>query len=208
MPVVPHAPVEPEPVPFWGTTWVARGAGYWLRRVAVGLFQLVLMGFAAAVAGAFYEGFVGAFAFSASFHRGLDVTQAVLAVAGLGCGFVRHRRRPPSPPPTPKEARAARGRGGRRGSDALNSRWLLVVAVPVLPAVVAFGIGEVASAAFVRFTPAEIGARLDYERRVREHEAAEAARAEEAAALIPHNRATRRHGTPAYRRRHGRPPRA
>ncbi len=78
----------------------------------------------------------------------------------------------------------------------------------MLPAVVAFGIGEVASVTFVRFTPAEIGARLDYEGRVREHEAEEAARAGEAAALVPRNRAERRQGTAAYRRRYGRPPRA
>ncbi|MEV0279104.1 hypothetical protein AB0I22_22340 [Streptomyces sp. NPDC050610] len=207
MPVDPHHAVEPEPVPLWGTTWVARGAGYWLRRVAVGLLHLVLMAFAAAVAGAFYEGFVSAFGFSASFRRGLGVVQAVLAVGGLAYGFVRHRRKPAAPPPTPKDAWAARRRGGRRGSGALNSRWLLVVAVPVLPAVVAFGVGEVASATFVRFTPAEVGARLDYERRVREAGAEEAARAEEAAALVPRNRAERRQGTAAYRRRYGRPPR-
>ncbi|MFE7122370.1 hypothetical protein ACFU99_43800, partial [Streptomyces sp. NPDC057654] len=60
----------------------------------------------------------------------------------------------------------------------------------------------------VRVTPAEVGARIDYEPRVRAYEAQEAAHAAEAAALVPHNRAERRQGTAAYRRRYGRPPRA
>ncbi|MFE7116725.1 hypothetical protein ACFU99_15050, partial [Streptomyces sp. NPDC057654] len=106
MPVVPHGAVEPEPVPFWGTTWVDRGVGYWLRRVALGGFHLVLMAFVAAIAGAFYEGFVSAFGFSDSFRRGLDIVQGVLALGGLVVGFVRYRRKPAGAPPTPKEARA------------------------------------------------------------------------------------------------------
>lgn len=47
---------QPEPLKFFGTTWVERGGGYWARRVGVGVGALVLAAFGAYVLRLAYEG--------------------------------------------------------------------------------------------------------------------------------------------------------
>ncbi|NGN68758.1 hypothetical protein G5C51_33315 [Streptomyces sp. A7024] len=47
---------QPEPVKFFGTTWVDRGGAYWGRRVGVGIGSLVLAGAGAYVLRLAYEG--------------------------------------------------------------------------------------------------------------------------------------------------------
>ncbi|PYC87852.1 hypothetical protein C7C46_02085 [Streptomyces tateyamensis] len=72
--------IRPEPVRFFGTTWVTRGGAYWLRRVAVSLGAL-----ATTVAGAFVLRFaVGGVRLSKSG----GFVDALLVLAIAVCSFL------------------------------------------------------------------------------------------------------------------------
>ncbi|MFI1166136.1 hypothetical protein ACH4UM_21605 [Streptomyces sp. NPDC020801] len=187
---VPGEQVEPAAIPHLGTTWFDRGAGYWLRRIAHGCFQLALLLFAGLVVTAFYAGFWEAVGVPHSARTAVYAVTAVACLLSLVAGFVRTRRAPVEIP-TPEQAwREHRSRQRRNAASAAGGRWTLLLLAPVLPATVAWAIGTWAAPTLARRTAAEIGAREDYEHRVREQEE----RAEAARPLPPRNRAERRHG--------------
>ncbi|MEU6774726.1 hypothetical protein [Streptomyces sp. NPDC046759] len=177
--------VEPAAIPRLGTTWFDRGAGYWLRRIAHGCIQLALLLFVGLVVTAFYAGFWEAVGVPRSARTAVYAVTAVACLLSLLAGFVRTRRAPVEIP-TPEQAwREHRSRQRRNAASAAGGRWTLLLLAPVLPATVAWAIGTWAAPTLARRTAAEIGAREDYERRVREQEE----RAEAARPLPPRNRA-------------------
>lgn len=169
------AAVEPFRLPYLGTTWLDRGSGYRLRR---GLLVLVALLFVAVVGGAgvaLYLGFASLFPPRARVL--LHVLEGAAAAVSLVAGWVRQR--PVNRVPvTPEQVADRRRAAGRRAARGYGSQGLAVLCSPVLPALAAYLLGAVLSAAFVRVTPRELGARQDYERRLAaaDHEAAGRAR--------------------------------
>lgn len=98
-PAVPTGP-EPEPIRFFGTTWVNHDGGYGARRVGAAAGALVLAVISAFLLRFSYEGLeignVGAF---------LSISVVVLFAIASSIAFVKtwesFSRRPPRPPTRP-----------------------------------------------------------------------------------------------------------
>ncbi|KOG86925.1 hypothetical protein [Streptomyces varsoviensis] len=153
--------VAPAPLPFLGTSWYRRGLGYWTRRAAmVGglLLGLLLLG---AVMTAVYRGIVAGLPPAPRLL--CDIAQAVACCVCLVWGWKSARGqvlRQRLDPPAPEQAWQRRRAESRRGTAlAVGGRVVALVAMPVLPAAVAYLIGMVCAGMFVRELPIEIGAR-------------------------------------------------
>jgi hypothetical protein len=157
------AAVEPFSLPFLGTRWVDRGPGYWVRRGLLTMGGLLFLAVVAALGTAFYLGFASLF--PARARVVLHVVEAVAAAAALIAGWVAQRRKN-DVAVTPEEVLAARSRASRAGARAYGNQGLAVLLSPVLPALAAYVLGGLLAGVLVRETPRELGARLDYERRV------------------------------------------
>lgn len=149
----------------FGVSWVARGASYWARRVLVAGFLLGLYGGVGVLATYLWARFLDTVVPAGSWR---PVCWAVMALGCLGAFVwgVRYQRQHPQPVRTPAEARAhvrsARRSGVRRGLD--GRVWLFAM-IPVLPAIVAHGLGSIVAGTLVREVPNEIGARREWEQR-------------------------------------------
>lgn len=153
-------------LPGLGTGWYRRGARYWLRRSVTGVLWLVLFAALYAAMLAMYMGFFDET--SGTVRTVVNVVLVVTSCAGLVWGWVAQRRRHRAAlldPPTPDQAWAARRRRGRRNvGSAFGGRGAVILAVPILPAVMAYAIGELLGVLTVRESAAEAGARRWMER--------------------------------------------
>jgi hypothetical protein len=88
---------------------------------------------------------------------------AVASCAALAWGWTAQRRRHRQAlldPPTPDETRAAkRDRARRNVGLTFGSRGLVLLAAPILPALMAYAVGEFLVVLTVRESAAEVGAR-------------------------------------------------
>ncbi|MFR9794761.1 hypothetical protein ACL02U_02505 [Streptomyces sp. MS06] len=156
-----YADAEIPALPGLGTSWYRRGFGYWLRRTATGLLWLVLFAALYAATLAMFTGF-----FDGLSGTGRTLVNAALGVAscaGLVWGWVTQRRRHREAlldPPTPDQAWTAKRRRARRNVGvAFGRRGAVILAVPVLPALMAYAAGQVLGVLTVRESAAEVGAR-------------------------------------------------
>ncbi|MHB9858392.1 hypothetical protein [Streptomyces sp. YIM S03343] len=157
----PHDPVQIPSLPGLGTSWYERGARYWLRRVLTGLLWLTVLAFTCYVVVRLYQSFRADL--PSTLRLVWDCAQVAVACMTLVWGWVAARRRHEKAlldPPTPSEARAARrARAGRSVGLALAGRILMLVVIPVMPAVFAYAVGEFLVVLAVRESAAEVGAR-------------------------------------------------
>ncbi|MFD9796077.1 hypothetical protein ACFWXK_34560 [Streptomyces sp. NPDC059070] len=143
-----------------GTTWYRRGPRYWLRRAGSGCASLLVAALVCAAAWALFGGLVSGLPDGA--RRALYAVEGAAAVAGLGWGWVRGRRQIRerlADPPTPEQSWARRGQARRGAASGVSSRGLMVLMLPLLPAVMAWWLGTMCAATFVRELPSEVGAR-------------------------------------------------
>lgn len=159
----PPGAVEPAPLPTLGTTWVERGGRYWVRRCRFALraAPFALLGSFAAVA--VYAGVASLV--PSAVRPAVHIAEGAAALAALTAGWVRQRRAN-RVPVTPEAAWANRRRAARTAAGAYGKQGLAILMAPVLPAVMAYVLGLLLGAVFVRVTAAELGAREDYERRL------------------------------------------
>ncbi|MET9073240.1 hypothetical protein ABZX95_13930 [Streptomyces sp. NPDC004232] len=165
---VPTAPARIPALPGLGTTWYARGARYWVRRTSGAVLWLAVVAFCCYIALALYGGFRGAL--PSTVRTVWDWAQAAASVVALVWGWRVQRRdhhRKLLDPPAPEEFRAAKRDEARRSVWlTLAGRVLWLIAAPVAPACVAWGVGWCVAAFTVREYPSEVGAR----RWLEEHE--------------------------------------
>lgn len=163
--------VRPYPLRILGTAWVDRGPGYWARRALLGLVGLFLHGGVCALYGALSWAFV-LHPLPRPWRAACTAVLGLAALAALGLGFARQWRVRAVPVDRDglRRIRLRAEEGAARG-QALS--WLFALVPPVSLALCAYGLGQIAAVLPLRQTPAEIGARQDYERRLA------AARAEE-----------------------------
>lgn len=154
-------PVQVPSLPGLGTSWYTRGARYWLRRVFTGLLWLAVLAFVGYIVVRLYQSF--RVDLPSTVRLVWDCAQVALACVALAWGWVAARRRHENAllnPPTPTETHAARrARAGRNVGLALAGRVLWLVAMPVMPAVFAYAVGEFLVVLTVRESAAEAGAR-------------------------------------------------
>ncbi|MFI9719405.1 hypothetical protein ACIHFE_07070 [Streptomyces sp. NPDC052396] len=154
----PSAPAE---LPGLGTSWHRRGLGYWVRRVAGPAGKLLVY---LAVGGFAFGVYRLAVASLPSWARtACLVLLSAACLTGLALGWRSARkvlRERLLDPPTPEQTWEEHRSGRRRGvSAALSGRFAALLALPLLPALAAYGVGMVCANAFVRELPAEAGAR-------------------------------------------------
>ncbi|MFJ9819154.1 hypothetical protein ACIRU3_28635 [Streptomyces sp. NPDC101151] len=155
------APARIPALPGLGTTWVERGARYWLRRTFSAAAWLAALAFCCYIALVLYGSFRGALPPTA--RAVWDWAQVAASAAALVWGWLvqrRDHRRKLLDPPAPGEFRAAKRDEVRRSVWlTLAGRTLWLIAAPVMPAVVAWAVGWSAAAFTVREYPSEVGAR-------------------------------------------------
>lgn len=148
-------------LPKLGTSWYERGARYWLSRTRTTLGQLLTLAILVFFCFGAYWGFVRGLPSTARLV--LDSIQAVASLAALVWGWIRQRRDHREAlldPPTPEETWAAKRAHNRRAPRfALSSRALVLLAVPLLPAVATYYAGWITAWLTVREYPSEVGAR-------------------------------------------------
>ncbi|MCQ9133352.1 hypothetical protein [Streptomyces hilarionis] len=158
-----EVPVPIPALPGLGTTWYERGARYWARRVWTAVLLLLVLAFVCYIALRLYLG-VPRSDLSPSVRTVWDWTQAGASVVAAGWGWTKQRRdhrRKLLAPPTPQQTGdAKRGERGRATGLARAAVIPLLIAAPVLPAVVAWGVGWFLAMLTVREYPSEAGARL------------------------------------------------
>lgn len=157
----PGPSVQIPSLPGLGTTWYERGARYWLRRVLTGILWLAVLTFAFWILLGIYMGFLSGMSPTVR-----TVWNSVLAAAScvtVVWGWVAQRRRHREAllnPPTPEQTRQAkRDRARRNVGVTFAGRGLVLLAAPVLPALIAYAIGEFLAVLTVRESAAEVGAR-------------------------------------------------
>ncbi|WUH90781.1 hypothetical protein OG900_12190 [Streptomyces sp. NBC_00433] len=178
--------VEPFALPILGTTWVDRGSRYWTRRSWLFLRSVPFVALGSFGLGAFYAAFVSFIPQPA--RTVVHIVEGAAAVAALGVGWVRERRVrdvPVMPEEIPGQLRRSRA-NAERGR---NMGALVMVFAPVAPGLIAYLLGVWLASVFVRVTRRELGARLDYDRRLA---AATAAQVSLAKPPAPRNGPTRR----------------
>ena len=142
-----------------GRTWYRRGPSYWLRRVAMAAGLLALTAFAGFVAVALFEGAVSGLPDTG--RRVCYIAQGVASVVGIVWGWIAGRlqiRERLANPPTPAQSRSRQRTARTRGASAVSRRGLMLLLLPVLPAVIAYFLGSVCAGMFVRKLPSEVGA--------------------------------------------------
>jgi 4-amino-4-deoxy-L-arabinose transferase-like glycosyltransferase len=151
------------PLPGLGTTWYERGARYWARRVWTAVLFLLVLAFICYVALMLYLG-VPRSDLPPTVRTVWDWTQAVASGVAVVWGWMKQRRdhrRKLLAPPTPQQMREAkRGESGRAPGLARAAVLPLLIAAPVLPAIVAWGVGWLVAMLTVREYPSEVGALL------------------------------------------------
>ncbi|WP_329221584.1 hypothetical protein OG352_31415 [Streptomyces sp. NBC_01485] len=150
-------------LPGLGTTWYERGARYWSRRVWTAVLFLLVLAFFCYIALMLYLG-VPRSDLPPTVRTVWDWTQAVASAVAVVRGWVRQRRdhhKKLLAPPTPQQMwEAKRGEGGRAPGLARAAVLPLLIAAPVLPAIVAWGVGWLVATLTVHEYPSEAGARL------------------------------------------------
>ncbi|WP_225835776.1 hypothetical protein [Streptomyces sp. NK08204] len=148
-------------LPGLGTTWYERGTRYWLRRVRTAVLLLPVLAFAVYIALVLYASFRGAL--PPAVRTVWDGAQVIGSCGAVVWGWVRQRRdhkKALLDPPSPGEFRARkRAETGRSVGLAMAGRFLWLIAAPVLPALVAWGVGWLAASLTVHEYPSEAGAR-------------------------------------------------
>ncbi|MCX5323794.1 hypothetical protein [Streptomyces sp. NBC_00120] len=156
-----YAEVEIPALPGLGTSWHRRSVGYWLRRTTTGLLWLALLSGLYAATLAMYAGFFDEV--SGTVRTLVNAVLGVASCAGLVWGWVAQRRRHRKAlldPPTPDQTwTAKRLRARRNVGVTFGWRSAIILAVPVLPALMAYTIGELLGVLTVRESAAEAGAR-------------------------------------------------
>lgn len=158
---VPGSSVQIPSLPGLGTTWYERGARYWLRRVFTGILWLAVLAFAFWVLLGIYVGFFSGMSptVRTTWNSVLAATSCVTVVWGWVAQRRRHREALLNPP-TPEQTRQAkRDRARRNVGLTFAGRGLVLLAAPVLPALVAYAVGEFLAVLTVRESAAEVGAR-------------------------------------------------
>ena len=163
--------VQPYPLRILGTSWVDRGPRYWARRVFLGLAGLLLYGGVCVLYGALSWAFVLR-PLPGPWRAACTAVQALAALGALGLGFARQWR-VRAVPVDRDGLRRIRLRGRERAERGQALSWLFALVPPVSLVLCAYGLGQLAAVLPLRRTPAELGARQDYEERLA------AARAEE-----------------------------
>jgi hypothetical protein len=170
--------VRPYPLRILGTTWLDRGPRYWARRALLALAGLLVYGGVCVLYGALSWAFV-LHPLPRPWRPAGTAVLGAAALAALGLGFARQWRIRAVPVDRDGLRRIRlRGREGAERGQALS--WLLALVPPVSLALCAYGLGQIAAVLPLRRTPAELGARQDYERRLaaaREEERREVRRA-------------------------------
>ncbi|WP_329455339.1 hypothetical protein [Streptomyces sp. NBC_01497] len=144
-----------------GTTWYRRGFGYWLRRVAVSFFSIVVIGavFALVVYGFFHL----VSPVPGALRAVLDIAYCALCLVGGVWGWTRARRQVREALAAPPAAAGARTRSaaaqGAAPGRAMAGRLPALLLMPFLAPLLAWFLGLLLAAAFVRVPPAEISAR-------------------------------------------------
>lgn len=158
---VPVPSVQVPSLPGLGTTWYERGARYWLRRVFTGMLWLAVLALAYMALLGIYVGFCSGVSPTVR-----TVWNSVLAIASCMTfvwGWVAQRRRHRVAlldPPTPTQTlQAKRDRARRNVGLTFAGRGLVLLAAPVLPALIAYAFGEFLAVLTVRESAAEVGAR-------------------------------------------------
>ncbi|KND39316.1 hypothetical protein [Streptomyces acidiscabies] len=158
-------------LPKLGTSWYERGTRYWLSRTRTTLGQLLTVAMLVFFCFGAYWGFVRGLPSTARLV--LDVIQVIASLATMVWGWITQRRAHREAlldPPTPEETWTAKRAHNRRAPRiALSSRGLVLLAVPLLPAVATYYVGWITAWLTVREYPSEVGAR----RWVEEQRAAE-----------------------------------
>lgn len=159
--------VRPAAIPYLGTSWVDRGAGYWWRRLLYALRWLVFYGFGSVMAIGVFLALVSDL--SPQHRRVADTVEIAAASVCLVVGWVlqfRHSRSTPVPTPDEAWKRKRRFDEGKWRMQAL--RPLGILAAPAAPLLVPLLIGNTLPRVLSRRFPSEIGARRDYEERLAE----------------------------------------
>ncbi|MBK3581867.1 hypothetical protein JHN63_50640 [Streptomyces sp. MBT65] len=154
-------PIHIPALPKLGRTWYKRGALYWLCRVRTTAFLLVLMGAVSFFALALYQGFTSEW--SPTVRLVWNWATGVASCGALGWGWVtqrREHRKALLDPPTPAQTiQAKRDHNRQAPAKAFAGRWMVLLLVPVLPALAAYTVGWLAAWTTVREYPSEVGAR-------------------------------------------------
>ncbi|MGQ4404636.1 hypothetical protein ACN6K4_006499 [Streptomyces hayashii] len=160
---VPETTVAVPSLPGLGTSWYERGARYWVRRLWTAVLLLLVLAFVCYLALRLYLG-VPRSDLSATVRTVWDWTQAAASVVAAVWGWTRQRRdhrRKLADPPAPQQMRDAKRDESRRATGLARAAVIpLLIAAPVLPAIVAWGVGWFVAMLTVREYPSEAGARL------------------------------------------------
>lgn len=163
-PVAAAGGVEPYPLPVLGTTWLDRGPRYWARRALLAAGGLLFYGGVCVLYGALCWAFL-LHPLPGPWRWACTAVLGLATLGGLGSGYARQWRRRAVPVGRDEVRRIRlRGQQGAAWGDALS--WLFVVVPPVSLVICARGLGQLAAVLPLRRTPAELGAREDYERRL------------------------------------------
>lgn len=150
-------------LPGLGTSWYERGAHYWARRAWTGVLLLLVLAFVCYLAIRLYLG-VPRSDLPPTVRTVWDWTQAAASAVAVVWGWTRQRRdhrRKLAAPPTPRQMWDAKRGEGRRATGLARAAVIpLLIAAPVLPAIVAWGVGWFVAMLTVREYPSEAGARL------------------------------------------------
>ncbi|MFF1547517.1 hypothetical protein [Streptomyces sp. NPDC058291] len=163
-----EAPVPIPALPGLGATWYERGPRYWARRAWTAVLLLLVLAFVCSITLRLYLG-VPRSDLSASVRTVWDWTQATASVVAVGWGWTKQRRdhrRALLDPPTPQQTGDAKRGETRRATGLARAAVIpLLIAAPVLPAIVAWGVGWFVAMLTVREYPSEVGARLWLQRK-------------------------------------------
>ncbi|MET7483037.1 hypothetical protein [Streptomyces sp. NPDC005538] len=165
-PASSEAPADGTPVhipalPKLGKTWYKRGALYWLCRLRTTAFLVILMGAVSFFSISLYTGFVSEW--SPTVRLVWNWATGIASCGALVWGWVKQRQEHHEAllnPPTPAQAVQAKREHNRQAPGrAFAGRWMVLLLVPVLPAVAAYLVGWLAAWTTVREYPSEVGAR-------------------------------------------------
>ncbi|MBK3569477.1 hypothetical protein [Streptomyces sp. MBT62] len=152
-----HIPALPK----LGRTWYKRGVLYWLCRVRTTLFLVILMAVVSFFDLELYNGFTSEW--SPTVRTVWNWVTAVVSCAALVWGWVQQRQghhKALLEPPTPDQTiQAKRDHNRQAPGRAFAGRWMVLLLVPVLPALAAYTIGWLTAWTTVREYPSEVGAR-------------------------------------------------